>query len=264
MNIAQKISFQPQFRNIIMGLIYLAFTGYSVYQMAITPQLEGKIAYLIVIVVILGIALWSEYLRHLYQKAIIILNKDGNPEEAKKTFDGLLKKDIFRGYRKTVLIFDTLYYADQMDAQGCLDTLEKDHKFFHSCMDNLLIWDYTKFYAYFLMNNRTKTKAQYERVIKLKDVKVKGTKISPLYNWEFIKGVYLMSCKDYKKSIKAFQNVNPKNMNNRELMHYYYQFAQAYLANHDKEHAKEMLEKTIALNGNAKMKQSAEKLYKSL
>ena len=53
-------------------------------------------------------------------------------------------------------------------------------------MDNLLIWDYTKFYAYFLMNNRTKTKAQYERVIKLKDVKVKGTKISPLYNWEFI------------------------------------------------------------------------------
>ena len=67
---------------------------------------------------------------------------------------------------------------DQMDAQGCLDTLEKDHKFFHSCMDNLLIWDYTKFYAYFLMNNRTKTKAQYERVIKLKDVKVKGTKIS--------------------------------------------------------------------------------------
>ena len=173
MNIAQKVSFQPQFRNIIMGLIYLAFTGYSVYQMAITPQLEGKIAYLIVIVVILGIALWSEYLRHLYQKAIIILNKDGNPEEAKKTFDGLLKKDIFRGYRKTVLIFDTLYYADQMDAQGCLDTLEKDHKFFHSCMDNLLIWDYTKFYAYFLMNNRTKTKAQYERVIKLKDVKAK-------------------------------------------------------------------------------------------
>ncbi|WP_416327087.1 hypothetical protein [[Eubacterium] hominis] len=260
MSLSQRVSFTPQVRNIIMAAIYLAFTGYSIYQMTQTPQLEGKICYLIIIAVILGIALWSEYLRHLYTKAITLLNMDGKPEEAKQQFDQLIKKDFFKGYRKTELIFDTLYYADQMKPMECLNTLEKDHKFFHNSMDNLLVFDYTKFYAYFLLQNRTKTKQQYERVMKLKDIKVKGTKISPLYNWEFIEAIYQFSCKDYKKSLKAFQNVNTKNMNHRELMHYYYQFAQLYLVLKDKKHADECLDHVISLGGNAIMKQKAETL----
>lgn len=262
MSITQRISFHPQLRNLIMGAIYIAFTGYSIYQMIQTPQIEGKICYLIIIGAILGIALWSEYLRHLYQKAIRLLNMEGTPVEAKQQFDELIKKDIFKGYRKTVLIFDTLYYADQLQPNECLNTLEKDHKFFHSSLDNLLVYDYTKFYAYFLLNNHTKTKQQYERVMKLKDVKVKGNKISPLYNWEFIEAIYQFACKDYKKSLKAFQNVNPKNMNHRELMHYYYQFAQLYITMGKKDLASDYLDKVIALGGNSRMKQKAEALRK--
>lgn len=260
MNLTQRISFTPQARNIVMTAIYLIFTGYSVYQMIQTPQLEGKICYLLILCLILGIALWSEYLRHLYTKAIQLLNMNGNPEAAKQQFHQLLKKDVFKGYRKNELIFDTLYYTDQLKPMNCLQTLEKDYKFFHSSMDNLLIWDYTKFYAYFLLKNRTKTKQQYERVMKLKDVKIKGTKISPLYNWEFIEAIYQLSCKDYKKSLKAFQNVNPKNMNHRELMHYYYQFAQLYLAMKDTTNATLYLDKVIALGGDSLMMQTAKNI----
>lgn len=257
MSLSQRVSFNPQLRNYLMGAIYLAFTGYSLYQMAQTPQIEGKICYLIIIVVFLGIALWSEYLRHLYKKAIFTLNIEGKPEEARTQFDDLMKKDFFHGYRKNRLIFDTLYHTDQMQPMECMNTLEKDSKFFHNSMDNLLIWDYTKFYSYFLLNNRTKTKQQYERVMKLKDIKIKGTKISPLYNWEFIEAIYLFSCKDYKKSLKAFQNVNPKNMNHRELMHYYYQFAQLYFAINDIMNANNYLDKVIALGGDSVMMQKA-------
>ena len=57
------------------------------------------------------------------------------------------------------------------------------------------------------------------------NTKVKGAKVSPLFNWEFMDAVYLVSRKDYKQSLNVFKSVNTENMNPREKVQYYYQFA---------------------------------------
>lgn len=249
MNFLKKAAFKAKYRNVIMALIYIVFILYSGYLIIQNDDPAGKVFYIILVLVVLGISLWAEYLRHLYQKAITILNLDCDPKKAKAAFDDLLHKDFFKAYKKTVLIFDTLYYTDLGDGEACLDTIQKDDKFFRSSLDNLLVRNYTRFYAYFMLNNRTQTKAAYPEVMKLKDKKIKGSKTSPLYNWEFVEAIYQFACKDYKKSLAAFANVNPKYMNNRELAHYYYQYGNLYIVMGQTAKAQEWYEKAAALPG---------------
>lgn len=225
MQILERLSFRNNVRDIIITILYTIFVGYGIYMIVITDDVAGKACYGILSIIVLSVALWSEYLRKLYHKAIRTLDMDCNPEQAKEIFNDLLKKDFFKGYKKTVLVFDTLYTLDNNDPQACLDVIQKDEKFFRSSLDNLLIRNYSTFYAYHLLNNRTKTKALYPDVMKMRGAKIKGSKVSPLYNWDFIDAVYYLACKDYKKSLQAFERCNTMHMNQRELVHFYYQYA---------------------------------------
>ena len=57
--------------------------------------ISTKILFIILLIIILGIALYSEYLKHLYRKAIKTIAYDLNPEKANKQFNELLKKTYF-------------------------------------------------------------------------------------------------------------------------------------------------------------------------
>ena len=115
-----------------------------------------------------------------------------------------------KSYRTTQLIFDTLYYQDIGKPQTCIELLESNEKTFRSSLDYLLIRNYTYFYSYYKLGNRTKVKHWYPEVMKLKDTKIKGSKVSPLYNWEFIEAVYLSCMKDYKKSLAKFKQIDTR------------------------------------------------------
>ena len=141
-----------------------------------------------------------------------------NPEEkwiaVENTHDAIIDKKIF----------DTLYYIDQMQYKKCLEHIEENSKFFHSSIDQLLIYHHTKFYCSFMLNDLECTKQEYNKLERMRNTKIKGAKVSPLFNWEFMDAIYLISRKDYKQSYNVFKSVNTDNMNPREKVQYYYQF----------------------------------------
>lgn len=220
----KKIAFAPETRNFIMTIIYIIFCIYSGYIVFTAEKISQKILFGILFLFILFFALYAEYLRHLYHEAIKTIAFDALPQKGLNQFDELLKKDLFKSYKSPKVIYDTLYKADMLDPDGLLKTLQENEKYFHQSIDNLLIWHYNQFYANFLLGNNRIAQDEYTKIIRMKDVKVKGQKLSPLYNWEFIDALYQFSRKDYKKSFNCFKKVNTQNMNNREKLHYYYHY----------------------------------------
>lgn len=246
-NLLNKFTFSENTRRIITYILYAIFTIYTIVNMIKEPSAAGKSAYLILLVIVMGIALWAEYLRILYHKMIRSLSMDCDPDKARHYYHILKKKDILKSYRQTLVIFDTLYYQDVNQPETCIQILEENEKFFKSSLDYLLIRNYTYFYSYYKMGNRTKVKKYYPEVMKLKGAKIKGSKVNPLYNWEMLEGVYLLASKEYKKSIQAFGNVNTKYMNMRELTQYYTDYGKAYMELKDKENAVIMFTKAIEI-----------------
>ena len=228
--ILDKLTFNQRIRNLITYAIYVIFAGYTIYLLLHEPSISGKICYALILIVILGIACWAEYLRILYHRMIKYLNIECDPQASITAQEHLIKKDIFHSYRNTLLIFNTLYYDSTNQPEKNIHLLEENEKFLKSSLDCLLVRNYTYFYSYHQLGNRSKVKKYYPELIKLKGAKIKGSKVSPLYNWEFIDAVYLADDKDYKKSIKAFENANTINMNQRELSLYHFEFAKACLA----------------------------------
>ncbi len=228
--ILDKLTFNQRIRNLITYAIYVIFACYTFYLLLHEPSISGKICYALILIVILGIACWAEYLRILYHRMIKYLNIECDPQASIAAQEHLIKKDIFHSYRNTLLIFNTLYYASTNQPEKNIQLLEENEKFFKSSLDCLLVRNYTYFYSYHQLENRSKVKKYYPELTKLKGAKIKGSKVSPLYNWEFIDAVYLADDKDYKKSIKAFENANTINMNQRELSLYHFEFAKACLA----------------------------------
>lgn len=221
----EKMSFSQNAQQIISYAFYILFAGYSIYKICQTEFISTKILFIILLIIILGVALYSEHLKHLYRKAIKAIAFDLDPEKANKEFNTLLKKDVFHAYNNDKKIFDTLYYIDQMEYKKCLEHIEENTKFFHSTVDQLLIYHYTKFYCSFMLNDLECAKQEYNKLERMRNTKVKGAKVSPLFNWEFMDAVYLISRKDYKQSLNVFKSVNTDNMNPREKAQYYYQFA---------------------------------------
>ena len=99
MKTLEKMSFSQNAQQIISYTFYILFAGYSIYKIIQAEFISTKILFIILLIIILGIALYSEYLKHLYRKAIKTIAYDLNPEKANKQFNELLKKDVFHAYK---------------------------------------------------------------------------------------------------------------------------------------------------------------------
>lgn len=240
--ILNKLTFSESIRRWITYAIYAIFAIYTLNQLIHEPSSAGKVCYGAILVIILGIACWAEYLRLLYHKMIKALNLYCNPTQTLCIQNELIRKDIFHSYRNTLLIFKTLYYSSVHEPEKNIQLLEENEKFFRSSLDCLLVRNYTYFYSYHQLENRSKVKKFYPELMKLKGTKIKGSKVSPLYNWELIEAIYLASSKEYKKCIHAFENVNTVNMNPRELALYYFEFGKACMEMGNLKQAQELFE----------------------
>lgn len=246
-----------QSHNIISAIFYIAFLLFGITQIIHAKSTSSALFYLFITLIMLAIALYSEYLRSLYQKAIKKQIFDLDSIESRLIFNKVMKKDFFKAYINSQAIFDTLYYADEMQPEKCLQVLEENSKFFHGSLDSLLIYHYTKFYAAFMMKNDNIVKEEYHSIMQMKETKIKGKKLSPLYNWDFIDAIYLFSRKNYKQSINKFNEINIENMNNREIMHLYYQKGRLYTILKDDSKARYCFDEVIRIGGTSKMKESA-------
>lgn len=264
MKFLNRFRFSEPARKYIMYIMYCIFTIYTLLKLINEPTAEGKVAYLILLLLFMGVALWAEYLKRIYQHMISSLTMECDCAKAKHYYHMLKKKDILKNYKNPLYIFDTLYYQDINQPDMCLNILEEHDKMFRSSLDYLLIRNYTYFYSYYRKGNRTQVKKYYQEVIKVRGAKVKGTKVNPLYSWEFIDAMYYSSTKDFKKSLQSFQKVHTQNFNHRELSQYYLEYARAYLAVQDNENARQMLEKVLQLSNQLTYRKEAEKLIEKI
>lgn len=95
MKTLEKMSLSQNAQQIISYTFYILFAGYSIYKIIQTEFISTKILFIILLIIILGISLYSEYLKHLYRKAIKTIAYDLNPEKANEQFNELLKKTYF-------------------------------------------------------------------------------------------------------------------------------------------------------------------------
>lgn len=254
-----KHAFFLRYRSIIICIFYVIFLIFSIYNIYDANNLSTKLFYAALTFVLLAVSLYSEYLRKLYNRAIQTLTFDVDPKKANKQMLDLLHKDYFKDYTNSKIIFDTLYDTDMYQITEGLERLEKHEKFFHSSLDQLYIYHYTKFYLNFILDNTEKVKQEYSFLLRLKGAKVKGNKVSPLYNWEFIDAIYLFSKKNYKESAHMFDKINMKYMNPRERMHVYYQYGQLNCILKKYNKAIECYNNCIEYAGSSKIKEIATK-----
>ena len=109
MKTLEKMSFSQNAQQIISYTFYILFAGYSIYKIIQAEFISTKTLFIILLIIILGIALYSEYLKHLYRKAIKTIAYDLNPEKANKQFNELLKKELYNSLKYKYLSMFILY-----------------------------------------------------------------------------------------------------------------------------------------------------------
>ena len=252
MKIFEKLTYTNNTRRIISFIFYLVFALFVLTQAFKTDILLNRILYILLLVLILGMALFSEYLKLLYERTIKTLAFDLDPQSAMQQYEHLNKLDKFKAYKNSKLIFDTLYFIDQMEYSRCLEHLEQNYKFFHASLDQLLIYHFTRFYCSFMTEDTETAKAEYQKLLRMKNAKSKGNKVSPLYNWEYLDALYQFARKEYKQSYNSFKTVNTANMNPREKVQYFMQFARVSSKLNKKNTMDENLCKIKEMNGKSK------------
>ncbi len=210
-------------RLIINILIYILFLVFGIQQISATAEIPAKVILSVLIFTFLFFAIWYEWVRTVHRLAIYTLNFECDPDKARPIMERCRKIDFLHGYRHPNVVFDLLYYTDKQDAQALItlvNTYEKS--LLKRSLDMLLVYNYSMFAYNRMISNKTQCRKFHQKMVELKDRKIKGKRISPLYNWEVLDAELHLVNQDFKKAYASLNNVNTRLMNPRELSYYYF------------------------------------------
>ncbi len=213
-------------------ILYILFVLIYLSLIRSTNDIFTKIFFTIVLILVVAFNLLYDYLKYLYQKLQIAFTIELDLGQAQKLKEKIIKFDVFKGFKDSLLLSDVLMSLDNNQPQLTLDLLDSNPKFFTSSVDMIYIRNHSAFKAYTLLENRSKSKQTFQELNKFREVSQRknNKQISPLYNWDQIDALYLYITKDYKKSVELYKKSNVNNMNPRELTHYYYEYYLSLLA----------------------------------
>ncbi|MTD42350.1 hypothetical protein GIX45_27730 [Erwinia sp. CPCC 100877] len=207
-------------KKIFLGCIYLIFAGYIGYLILDTAELGTKLIFGLIGVLVLGIILLFEYLKNLYEKMIYALTVECEIPKALELKERLQQKDLFNGFKQSIIIFDSLLLLDTGNYTGCLHHLEQNQSFFRSTLDYLFIYYHTQLYCYFFLNEQEKLFSVVKELSKLKHAKKQ--QLSQLFSWHEIAGIGYFAQNRNKKCLNEFAQVDQTRLNNRELAYHLY------------------------------------------
>jgi hypothetical protein len=206
--------------NIIAFVIFLVF---GIQQINASTDLAGKTMLIILIFTFLFFAIWYELVRYVHRQAIFTLNFECDPDKARSIMEKCKKLDFFNGYKNPNVIFDLLYYTDKQDSEALINLITKHEKsLLKRSLDMLLVYNYSMFTYNRMIGNKTQCRKFHQGTVELKDRKIKGKTISPLYNWEVLDAELHLVNQDYKKAYASLNNSNISRMNVREQSNYYF------------------------------------------
>jgi tetratricopeptide (TPR) repeat protein len=214
-------------KKIFMWCMYLIFAGYICFLIIQTPRMGAKLMFGLTGVIILGIILLFEYLKNLYEKMIYALTVECDVQKAVKLKEQLQQKDLFNGFKQSIIIFDSLLLLDTGSYTDCLQHLAQNQFFFRSTLDYLFIYYHTQLYCFFFLNQPEKILSVVRELAQLKHVKKK--QLSQLFSWHEIDGIAYFAQNRLKKCLKELEQVDRTRLNNRELAYQLYLQGQCFL-----------------------------------
>lgn len=200
--------------------LYGAFIIFMIYTIINSKEVSSKIFYSILLIIMISIAFYYEYLNYLKISIINALNNHYDLAMAKKLLTKMQKLDFINGFKSFYLIVDLQLAESEHQGQTLLNLVKANDKALRANLDGLLMHHYYTFIGDVLINNHNQIKKAYNNLINLKNAKIKKSKMSPLFNWDFIDCVFYLKTNDRKKAIKAYQTINPMYMNLRERKQY--------------------------------------------
>jgi hypothetical protein len=208
-------------RLIINVIAFVIFLIFGIQQINASAEIAGKTMLSMLIFTFLFFAIWYEWVRYVHRKAIYTLNFECDPEKAKAIMHKCKKLDFFNSYKNPNVIFDLLYHTDKQDAESLINLIQTHEKsLLKRSLDMLLVYNYSMFTYNRMIGNKTQCRKFHQGMLELKDKKIKGKRISPLYNWEMLDAELHLVNQDYKKAYASLNNTNISRMNNREQSYY--------------------------------------------
>lgn len=215
-----------QVRKSYRWIVYIIFTIYIFYLAITTSALGAKIFFLFTGIFILSFSLYYEYLKNIQQKMIYSLTMDTNIVLAKEYREKLIIKDIFSGFKQSLILFDSLLLLDEGKYEKCLVHMEKNDSFFQSTVDYLYIFYHNKLICYYFLNNKKEGLQQIKKLSEIQALNQK--KYSPLFSWQEIEAIGYFFEGRNQKSIQTFLKVEINQLNAREKTYLYFMIAQGY------------------------------------
>lgn len=221
--------YEETIRMIIAFILYSVFIYFAYTQLVAAQTSTERWLLIALLLPILLIAVWYEWIRYLYRKIIYIYNFEVDIHRAVELMKKLRKFDFLQGFKNNEVLLMCFYYIDTNQPEPLnqlLDTYEK--KLFKKSLDMLLVYNYNKMCYYQMISNKTQQKKYFEAILQLQNRKVKGKKISPLYNIESLFAQHYLFHNDLKKAYRTSTNVNTARSNPREQAYvYYYRYKSA-------------------------------------
>jgi hypothetical protein len=226
--------------NIIAFVIFLVF---GIQQINASTDLAGKTMLSILIFTFLFFAIWYELVRYIHRQAIYALNFECDLQKAQSIMEKCKKLDFFNAYRNPNVIFDLLIHTDNQDPEALIALINTHEKrLLKRSLDMLLVYNYSMFTYNRMIGNKTQCRNFHSKMLELKDRKIKGKTISPLYNWEVLDAELHLVNQDFKKAYASLNNVNISRMNVREQSYYYFYRLRCELNLSQSKKAKESME----------------------
>lgn len=217
-NLAWKIIYYG--KKSLLWIVYLLFAIYICYLVTSSQALGAKIIFGSLGCIVLSIVILFEYLKNLYEKMIYALTVDCDLKKAVALKQKLQKKDLFNGFKQSIIIFDSLFLLDEGSYATCLEHLHKNQHFFHSTLDYLFIYYHTQMYCYSFLKDEENLESCLEKLFKLKNAKKK--QMNNLFSWNEITGMRYFHQNRNKKCLSELDLIDKNRLNNRELTYVLY------------------------------------------
>ena len=199
---------------IIKVIIYVIFIGYILYIGNKATTFSSQMFFGIIGFLVVSISLYYEYLKYLYSKMIKQLTTNCSITAATMQRNNLVKKDIFKGFKGSLILFNSLLLIDSGKYQECLDYMETNHNFFHGTLDYLFIYYHNRAYCNLFLNNKKAGLEDCKHLLEFKNINHK--KYSPLFSFDEITGIKYYLEGLHQKAIRYLKNDDTTQLNNRE------------------------------------------------
>lgn len=187
------------------------------------------------LILLISFVLFYDKLKKIYRLMITSLTQDCSPDQAQVYEKQLLALDKFKGYEKSLVIFNALLQLDTGQFDQLSQLLKDESRFFHSSLDYLAIYNYVKFKMGYLTGNAALLEEYYHKFMEVMHTgKIKNT----LFSSDEVNGMYYYACGRYQKSLHYFQQIKTSSMNEREKNYFYFEYAQTLRALNQKHEAK--------------------------